>query len=415
MDFIRNGCLMALSSPSRTLTLVERKPRVVRLSPADVAHLLEHHRGRIAVLPEGKRDRFRLTALGWAGVLVLPHSRLVIRPKIPLTNVFALLDPLAPVPATIDSVEPQSGLEMFDFLAGLLARQMLERAATWLRRTYREQRECGPILRGRFDLQAQLRHAPGRKDQLHSFYDELSADNAVHRLEKATAEYVLASPLLGEDVRAALRSALAGYAEVSSLPLSERLWSTLNEESVLEEDRPLLDLCRLLTEGLIPANVAGSMAAPSFLLDLEKAFERHVTRGIVAAFADSQSHAVSVQMTRAVALPVEGQPALAVRPDLMIDCEGRTVLVIDAKWKRWAGSPETEDLYQVLSYGASLGAAEAVLVYPARRWRVREYRFLHSPLRLTVYTLPVGGTRAACLRSGQRLGRALRVSANTLR
>ncbi|HEY7156251.1 MAG TPA: hypothetical protein VH575_19955 [Gemmataceae bacterium] len=396
-----------LSQP-RTLILTERTPHVARLAPADVAFLLENHRGHVEVLPTGRRDRYRLTALGCAGILVAPKCRLVIRPKIPLANLFAMLDPLAPVPAAFDTVKPAAGMEALEFLAGQLAHGMIERVAGGLHRAYRERREQGAVLHGRLDLLAQLREAAGRKDQLHSQYDDLTTDVPCNRAVKATGELLLASPLLGPDVCAALRRALAGFEDVSSVPLSPQLWEAVESESVPAEYHPLLDLCRLLADGLTPGETAGATPAPGFLLDMERVFERHVTRGVVEAFARNRRYIVSVQTTHTVNQPVAEQPDVAMRPDFTIDRDGRPILVVDAKWKRLPKSLVTADLYQVLAYGATLGAEGVALVYPGKRWRVWEYRFTHTPLRLTVYTLRVGGTREACLRSAWRLGRALR-------
>jgi 5-methylcytosine-specific restriction enzyme subunit McrC len=400
-----------MHSPSqpRTLMLTERRPHIARLTPDDVAFLLEHHRGRLEVLPTGRRDHYRLTALGWAGVLVAPMCRFVIRPKIPLVNVFAMLDPLADVPAAMDAIEPMRGTEALEFLAGLLARRMTERVAAGLHRAYRQQSEQGTVLHGRLDLPAQLREAPGRKEQFHSQYDEWSADVPYNRAVKATAEALLMSPLLSSEVRAALRHALAGFADVASVSLSALLWQEAEAERVPAEDRQMLDLCRLLADSLIPGESAGAMSAPSFLLDMERVFERHVARGIVEAFARSRSHTVGVQVTHIVNQPIAGQHDLTMRPDLTIGRDGRTVLVVDAKWKHWTGMAETADLYQVLAYGTALGAEGVVLVYPGKKWCFQEHRFTQTPLRLMVGTLRVGGKREACVRSVRRLARTLKL------
>ncbi|HEY7425713.1 MAG TPA: hypothetical protein VH682_15900 [Gemmataceae bacterium] len=395
-------------SPSRTLILTERVPHVARLAPADVAFLLEHHRGHVEVLPTGRRDRYRLMALGCVGVLVAPTCRLVIRPKIPLANLFAMLDPLAPVPAERDAVTPATGTEALEFLAGQLAHRLAERVAAGLHRAYRERSEKGTVLHGRFDLPAQLREAPGRRDQLHGRLDDLTADVPCNQVAQATAELLLVSPLLAADVHAVLRRALAGFEGVSSVPLSPQLWESVEAERMPADYRPALDLCRLLADGLTPSEAAGATPAPGFLLDMERVFERHVSRGVVEAFARSRLHTVAVQVTHTVNQPVADQPDVMMRPDLTIDRDGRPVLVVDAKWKRLPKSLVTADLYQVMAYGAALGVEDVVLVYPGGRWRVREYRFTHTPLRLRVYTLRVGGTREACVRSVGRLGRELK-------
>lgn len=399
----------SLSSP-RTLVLTERVPHVGRLAPADVAFLMEQYRGRVEVLPTGQRDHYRVTALGCAGVLIAPSCRIVIRPKIPLVNLYAMLDPLAPVPAATDVVETVAGSEMLDFLAGQLACRMSERVAAGLQRGYRQRREQGTVLHGRIDLPAQLREAPGRKDELHSIYDDLSVDVPCNQVVKATVEALLESSLLAAEVRAALRRSLAGFEGVSSVPLTAQLWEIVQEQRPPEAYRPLLDLCRLLAESLTPTVAAGRTPALSFLLDMERVFEMHVTRGVVAAFARARRHSVAVQTTHIVNRPVVDQPDVTLRPDVTIDRDGRPVLVVDAKWKRLRRGMDTTDLYQVLAYATTLGAEGAALVYPGRRWRQWEYRFTHTPLQLTVYSLPVGGSRLSCLRSLRRLGRALRLA-----
>lgn len=399
---------MQPSSQPRTLFLTERRPILARLAPVDVAFLLEHHRGHLEVLPAGPRHRYRLTALGCTGVLVAPACRFVIRPKIPLVNVFAMLDPLADVDAGQDRLAPPTGTEALEFLAGQLARRMAERVATGLHRAYRERREQGTLLHGRLDLPAQLREAPGRKNQLHSLYDDLSIDIPCNQIVKATAEALLTSPLLGAEVRTALRQALVGFEGVSSVSLSPSLWETIGSERLPAEYPPLLELCRLLADSLTLCNAVRPIPAPSFLLDLERVFERHVTRGVVEAFTRNRTHTVAVQVAHSVTEPAVGQRDVTMRPDLTIDRDAQTILVLDAKWKRWTGSAGTGDLYQVLAYGTALGAKGVVLIYPGKRWRWREYRFRHTPLRLIPCTLQVGGTREECLRSVRRLARALK-------
>ena len=124
----------------RTILLTERKSHRVRLAPADVDFLLTAHRRHLDVAPTGRRGVFRLTPRGCAGVIVAPTQRLMIHPKIPLQNLFFLLDPDDPVSAASDEVAPAPSLEILDFLAGRLARLLAAHGAAGLRRGYREMR-----------------------------------------------------------------------------------------------------------------------------------------------------------------------------------------------------------------------------------------------------------------------------------
>jgi 5-methylcytosine-specific restriction enzyme subunit McrC len=390
----------------RTLFLTERIPALCRLHPADVAFLAGHHATHVELVPAGRRHVYRLTPRGRVGVLVAPRCRLVIRPKIPLDNLFFLLDPTAPVPAAPDRAAGMPGHEVLDFLAGQLAGRLALAAAGGLHRGYREQAEQGPFLHGPLDLASQLRQAPARKDQLHCRVDDFTADVPCNQVLRATVERLLASPLPGEGVRALLRAALARLQGVQALVPSQEQWQRLRAGRLPQGYGLLLDLCGLLLEGLAPGVAAGPLPAPAFLLDLERAWERHVSRAAVDAFAGTAC-LVSVQQTREVARDGSGRP-LVMRPDVAVGRDGRTLLVIDAKWKRTRDrAAATDDLYQVLAYAAALGAAAAVLVYPGRRDRSREYRWAHTPVRLEVRTLRVRGTRAECAESARRLGRAL--------
>ena len=382
----------------RTLFLTERKPRRVRLAPADVEFLLAARAGRIDLAPTGRRGVYRLTPRGVAGVVAAPTRRLVIRPKIPLQNLFFLLDPDDPAPASRDETAPTPRPDLLDFLAGRLARLLVERAAAGLRRGYRELSEEGPFLHGRIDVAAQVRQGPGRKDRLHGLRDDFTADVACNRAPKATAERLLASSLLGDPVRDALAAALRGFEEVEGGSPTPEVFAAAEADRLAEGYGPLLDLCRLLADALGPGDASGPTGCPAFLLDMERVFERYVTRGVLEAFGG----AATAQETHVVAAGLE------MRPDVTVRHGGRPALVVDAKWKRPAGAPACADLYQMLAYCTALGVGRAVLVYPGRRDRMRIYPLLNAPIRLEMRTLRVVGDATACRRSLGRLGRALR-------
>src|SRR5207302_3806309 len=111
----------------RTVMLTERVGTLCRLSPDDVDFLLACHRTHVEVAPTGRRHRYRLTPTGHVGTIVAPHSRLVLRPKIPLQNFFYLLDPCGSVAVADDATTPAAGAEALDFLAARLARLLVQR------------------------------------------------------------------------------------------------------------------------------------------------------------------------------------------------------------------------------------------------------------------------------------------------
>lgn len=403
---------MAIGGPSarpQTLTLTERVATDCRLTGADVEYLRAEHRDHVELALTGRRGRYRVTPLGHVGTIVCPSCRLSLRPKIPVKDLFYLLDPTEMFPVIEDAITEKSGSKLLDFLAWRLARLLADRARAGLHRAYAERTEPGRYLRGQLDVAAQLRDPNGRRDQVHCRYEEFTADVPCNQVPKATAERVLRSPLLGDNIRATLCQALGAFADVQSVPLHADSFTTAEADRQTGAYRPLLDLCRLLAGGLDSADAAGPTPYPSFLLDMERVFERYVTAGVERAFAGSR-FTVAVQPLFRVNRPAAGLPAIEMRPDLLIEQAGRPVLVLDVKWKRRKGSPLVrEDLYQVLAYCTALGVHRAVLVYPGRRDREGKYELASGPMRVAIRTLRVTGSREDCQRSLQKLGRAVRL------
>jgi 5-methylcytosine-specific restriction enzyme subunit McrC len=226
---------------------------------------------------------------------------------------------------------------------------------------------------------------------------------------KAVAEMVLRSPFAGERARSQVRQSLGGFDDIPAAPLGPDSFAQAEPDRLTEGYRPLLDVCRLLADGLAPGGRDGATTCPAFLLDMERVFEGYVTRGIVESLAGRERYRVEVQPWHVANRPVTGQPDIHLRPDIVLSRDGRPAVVVDAKWKDLAGAPlVTDDIYQVLAYCTALGVGRGVLVYPGRRDRTWDYEMTGTPIRLTVRTLRVVGKREACARSLRRLERALR-------
>jgi 5-methylcytosine-specific restriction enzyme subunit McrC len=392
---------MEPTRPPRTLVLTERAGRECRLTPADVDFLLSGHRAHVEVVPTGRRRRYLLTPTGHVGTIIAPTCRLVILPKIPMVNLFYLLDPTGPVPAVEDHAAAVPGAEGFDFLAGRLARLLAERAAAGLHRAYTERAEQGPFLQGRLDLPEHLRHPGGRKDLFHCRYEDFTADVPCNQVPRATAELVLRSPLLGDGVRAALRRALQAFGTVSPVGLGPEQFAAAEPDRLTEAYRPLLELCRLLFDSLAPAEAAGPVPCPAFLIDMERVFERYCASTCARHAHENDKTGGRYDVAEQPLYRVGGLP---MRPDLVVSKAGVAVLILDAKWKT---KTPRDDLYQVLAYCAALGVRRGVLVYPGRSDGKRAYHFERTGITLTVRKLRVTGTRLQCQRSGQRLARSI--------
>src|SRR5690606_5999067 len=82
------------------------------------------------------------------------------------------------------------------------------------------------------------------------------------------------------------------------------------------------------------------------------------------------------------------------RPDLVVEVDGRDVLVGDCKYKRL--EPEdfrNHDVYQMLAYCTAVGMTRGLLIYPIHEVVVQdEVRVRNSPVRIEQTTIHLGGT-----------------------
>jgi 5-methylcytosine-specific restriction enzyme subunit McrC len=392
---------------TRTYLLQERIAADCRLTGADVEFLFARHRAHVQVQPTAQPGVYRLTPRGYAGTLVAPSCRLLLRPKIPLEQLCFLLDPDHPPSIQPECTEAGAEDGLLDLLALQFVRLLEERLAAGLQRDYVEQAAEGRFLQGKLDVPEQLREAGWRRDRLHSRFDALTADLPCNRMPKAVAERLQHSPLLGEKVRGRLQHCLPALAEVAVVPLDERLLAAAAPDEKTAAYRPLWELCRVLVEGWTAGVGQGGHSAPAFLVDLERVFERYVARQLQAQLP-ALGVAVTVQPWLTAAPARDGQPDLNMRPDVLLGRDGEPRAVLDTKWKRLPRARlHTSDVYQVLAYCTLLGVRRAFLVYPGRRDRRLTYRLRRSEVTLSVHVLRVHGPVSACLESLRQLAHRL--------
>jgi 5-methylcytosine-specific restriction endonuclease McrBC regulatory subunit McrC len=392
----------------RTITLTERHCTECPLGGPVIDFLLSAHGTHLRIVPTRHRSLFRVTPTRFVGVIAAPGCRLLIRPKVSLRALFHLLDPRTELDADTEPCSGEPGVEVLWFLARRLVALLAERVAAGLHRAYAEKAGEGPFLQGRLDVAAQLREGAGRRDVFHCRRDDFTPDVPCNQVPRATLELLLRSGLVEEPLATELSQSLRSLEGIASTVLTPEVFSRAAADRTAASYRPLLDLCRLVAEGLHPAANSGSTPGPTFLLDLERVFERYVTRGVTEAFAGDQRRVVE-QARHTASEPVAGQTAIELCPDVTIWQGEQVCCVVDAKWKQLP--PEgrlTSDVYQVLAYCAGLGTRRAVLVYPGRRDGCRTYRLPQTGIRVEVRTLRVTASAEACRRSLRRLGRGIR-------
>lgn len=338
--------------------LAEYESCEVALGQDAARELDEIAAGRLTVALGSRPGQWRITARQHVGVIVTPAIRLVIRPKIGLDNLFAMLGVGLPAQAwQAKTFAFDITADLLAALSGFYARSLQQATVTGLVRAYRSESDRLVALRGRVDLPGQLRH-PGVPSPIACRFDEYTPDIVENRFLKAATRHLLRVPGVPVGTRGVLKHALGSFEGVGDeLPrpdvVDRIVFTRLNRHY-----EPALRLAQLVLRNLSLVDRAGATDASAFLVDMNDLFQRYVT--------DRLRRALRGRLT-VVSEPIvhlgEGHQ-VPMRPDLRFDRHDQTVFVADVKYKlTGTGLGFSGDYYQLLAYTTAMRLPAGLLIY----------------------------------------------------
>lgn len=234
---------------------------------------------------------------------------------------------------------------------------------------YRRVNAEEPFLRGRLDTARQMRQPLARAHCFRLEHDVFDADRAENRLLHSGLTAVLRLTHDTANWRLA-RELIALFAEVprsADVDGDFRRWQTDRLMAHYARVRPW---CSLILDEKLPLAFAGAWRGRSLLFPMERLFERYVHACLQKELPSDIT--VRRQAGGKHLCRHDGGHAFALRPDLLLERQGRRWL-IDTKWKlldRGQGVPYgmgVGDFYQLFAYGHRFleGSGDLFLVFPS--------------------------------------------------
>jgi 5-methylcytosine-specific restriction enzyme subunit McrC len=308
-------------------------------------------------------NTWNLTAQGWVGYIPLtPEVHFSLAPKVPIHNLFGMLEyayRLKGFKILKGLADSASIAELYDNLALILAKRILDRIKKGLYRSYLSQDDHLPYVRGRMDVLAHARD-PVRV-ALPCHFEDQTSDLEDNQILLWTLTRVLQCGFCTDRTLPYVRKAhrtLQGFATTTPFAPSQcvdRLYSRLNEDY-----EPMHALCRFFLEHIGPTYQVGDRRMLPVLVDMEKLFEVFVVEWMKQHVSDRYT----VRGQETIQMQI-GQPVL-IKLDIVVDdlLSGQTALVLDTKYKN-PDQVALTDIHQVVSYAEAKHCRKAVLVYPA--------------------------------------------------
>ncbi len=373
----------------RVIELAEYKAVDLPVSefPTKAAALLyERYKKHVSVervFWDGAGDRWRLTNLGWVGFIPLDDTlAIALTPKTSIGRLFEMLA----VAYDLSIFEPGNELfhvagvdDLYERLAGELARRVLLRLRRGIYRSYVTQEEQSRYVRGRLDVRRQMAQ-PWRVDP-HCHFEEHTADLEENQLLLWALQQILRSGLCHEaralpSVRKAYH-ALLGVATPTPLPAHtcrNRLYNRLNLDY-----QPLHALAYFFLAHTGPTHETGDRRMLPFLVDMAGLFELFVAVWL-RNFLPSPFR-VSAQEN--YHLGDESDSKFTI--DLVIR-NGNRAWVLDTKYKV-PKKADTADIQQIVAYAESMETNEGILIYPRRLPGAARYQVGGTTVRILAFDL----------------------------
>lgn len=220
---------------------------------------------------------------------------------------------------------------------------------------YQTVNECSYVLRGRLRETDQLRRHHGQAIPMEVRHDDFTVDVPENQILLASITRMLTVPRLDAESQCHLTGLRERLAPVTSLVRGPNLpvWqpSRLNRRYHVA-----LRLAEVIWQATSPERTPGSIIANGFLFNLEQIFEDFVT----TAIAEQLVTRYGGTPYRQYRCYLDQEETLLMKPDMVWTLAGRTVTVIDAKYK---AESHRDNIYQMLAYCSALGLRRGHLIY----------------------------------------------------
>lgn len=285
---------------------------------------------------------------------------------------------------------------LLDILIRLFADRLLTEARRGLPRAYLAQEGDLAALRGRLDVIRQFTQNAVRPDRLACRFDSLMTDTPLLQIMKACV-LMLRRHARALETERRLDELRIILADVSDIPVNALPWALVRIDRTSRRWETLFGMARLFLkrEWQRTDHDANASQGITLLFAMNDLFEAYI-----ATLARRALHNTSLtlhsQSGLLYCLMEEGEAGrqrFQTAPDILIKRDGKTVMVIDTKWKRIGINPEDKkrgvsqaDVYQMMAYARLYRCRELMLLYPH-----------HAALGINAlnagYTMMAGGER----------------------
>lgn len=166
-----------------------------------------------------------------------------------------------------EEIEAEDFDNIHDMFAAILGKGVAQQLKQGLYREYVENSEDLSTLRGKLDISGTIKNRMQHKQKLSCEYDELSENNLLNQVLKTTMLLLVKQNNVKQENRAVLKKDLVFLDGVDDIEAAGIRWDRIRFQRNNQSYRMLMNVCRLVIEGMLLSTEHGNVKMASFLDD----------------------------------------------------------------------------------------------------------------------------------------------------
>ena len=169
--------------------------------------------------------------------------------------------------SNFDEIAAEDFENIHDMFAAILGKGVAGQLKHGLYREYVNKRDDLVAMRGKLNLQGTIKNKIQHKQVLTCDFDELSENNLLNQILKTTMVLLVKQKSVKSENRAVLKKDLLFFADVDYIEPANIRWDQIRYQRNNQSYRMLLNVCRLVIDGMLLSTEQGNVKMSTFLDD----------------------------------------------------------------------------------------------------------------------------------------------------
>ena len=166
-----------------------------------------------------------------------------------------------------DDIAAEEFENIHDMFAAILGKGVAQQLKHGLYREYVNKSDDLTTLRGKLDIQGTIKNKLQHRQMLYCDFDELSENNLMNQVIKTTMTLLIKQGNVKIENKSVLKKDLLFFDSVDYIEPSEVKWDRIRYQRNNQSYRMLLNICRLVIDGLLLSTERGMIKMATFLDD----------------------------------------------------------------------------------------------------------------------------------------------------